>query len=131
MPFIGSRVALKSGTEVLTSDSSTNSVSFTTYNPKDTREEIVFYVPSALNNVYVQACNRQILSIDSTGRVVLKPVGSTISATDTFSFVCLGMNLVTIQASNGKYVRQDGTNLIADQVVPGDTETFEVVLVLC
>lgn len=131
MPFFGSRVALKSGTEVLTFESSTNALLFTTYNSKDTRAEIVFYVPSALNNAYVQACTRQFVSIDSAGRVILKPVGSTISPEDTFNFVCLGMNLVAIQASNGKYIRRDVNSLIADKTSPGDTEIFEAIVVFC
>ncbi len=133
MPFIGSRVALKSGSEVLTrvSDGTNGSLSFTPYSLEDTREDIVFYVPSALNNVYVQACTRQFVTIDTTGKIGLKAVGSTISQEDTFNFVCLGMNIVAIQASNGKFVIKSGTGLIADKTTIGDTEKFEVIIVFC
>lgn len=132
MPFIGAKVALKAGNELLTCNSS--SLSFTTYRAIEDRPAVVFYVPSGLNNVFVQAYNRKFVTIDNTTKIItLKDVtDTTIGLQDSFNFACLGMNLVAIQSNNnGKYLHLDDTTktLIADSDAIGVKETFETIIV--
>jgi hypothetical protein len=131
MPFIGSKVALKSPSgEFLTYES--GSLKFSTYNAGGCSPEIMFHVPSALYDVTVQTYTREFVSVDASDNVVVVPCNYNLGLTETFTFICLEMNFVAIKAGNGKYVKLDTKTktLSAVSTSIGQDETFEVIPVL-
>lgn len=130
MSFTGARVAVKlSNGEFL---SYKRNGSLTSVNCDDSTHEIIFYVPAALNNAYIQIHSRDLISVRDNGQLALKSNRENISENDLFDFICLGMNRVAIRAHNGKFVSfhpERNKMLCAGSDTIGPNETFEVIVI--
>ncbi len=130
MSFMGARVAVKPcNGEYLTFK---RKGGLTSVICDDTAPEIIFSVPLALNNAYIQTHTRDLVTVKSNGLLGIKSNSENISENDLFDFVCLGLNRVAIRAHNGNFVsfRHDrNKSLCACSETIGPNETFEVIVI--
>ncbi|MDP4094871.1 MAG: fasciclin [Bacillota bacterium] len=130
MSFIGARVAIKAHDgKFLTIDNGSLKLKEC---DNELSHEITFYVPLAVNNVFVQAYTREFVSVKDNGEIGLVPCDYNLGQNEAFNFICLGMNRAAIVANNGKYVSAVNDKLgtvMASSASIGENETFEVILV--
>ncbi|ACL76487.1 fascin domain-containing protein [Ruminiclostridium cellulolyticum] len=130
MSFMGARVAVKvSNGEYLCIEES-NSLRAGMYD--EMRKDIIFTVPAALSGAYIQTHTRDLLSVADDGTVKIKSNKELIANTESFDFICLGMNKVAIRAHNGKFVsfqKDVNKKLCAASDTIGPDEIFEVIVV--
>ncbi len=131
MSFMGARVAVKtSNGEYLCIENSNDLLTSGMYD--ETRHDIIFTVPAALNGAYIQTHTRDLLSVAADGLIKIKPNNQSITNNETFDFICLGMNKVAIRASNGKFVsykKDNNKKLCAVSDTIGPDEIFEIIVV--
>lgn len=128
---MGARVAVKtSNGEYLCIEKVNNLLTSGMYD--ETRHDIIFTVPAALSGTYIQTHTRDLLSVADDGHIRIKPSNESITNTETFDFICLGMNKVAIRANNGKFVsykKDNNKKLCAVSDTIGPDEIFEIIVV--
>lgn len=131
MSFMGARVAVKtSNGEYLCIEKINNLLTSGMYD--ETRHDIIFTVPAALSGTYIQTHTRDLLSVADDGHIRIKSNNESITNTETFDFICLGMNKVAIRANNGKFVsykKDNNKRLCAVSDTIGPDEIFEIIVV--
>jgi hypothetical protein len=131
MSFIGARVALKACDGKFLSINSDGTLKMKECN-NDMDPEIIFCVPLAVNNVFVQTYTREFVSVNSNGEISLVPCSHQLGAQESFDFLCLGMNRVAIKAHNGKFIsavkNKNGLLMATSDGISQD-QIFEVILV--
>jgi hypothetical protein len=133
MSFIGARLAIKTLDGKFVSFDENNCLKLKECS-NDLDPEIIFYCPLAVSNVFVQAHNREFVSVNVNNEISSVPCSHQLSETEAFNFICLGMNRVAIQAHNGKFLsvatnKNGNGRLTADSDGITQDETFEVILV--
>lgn len=128
MSFIGARIALRAynGKYLCSGDNGTLKLS----NCSDMSPEIIFFVPLASSNVYVQNHKREFVSVKDDGGMQLLQIDSPLGTKEAFDFFCLGANRAAVRAHNGKYMSVQNTpadTLAANSDSIGQKETFEVI----
>ncbi len=131
MSFMGARVAVKPcNGEFLSFECSGKLTSVNCCD--DAVPEIIFSVPLAINNAYIQTHTRDMITVRENGHLGIKSRTEQISESELFDFICLGLNRVAIRAHNGMFVsfKPDQNKLMcADSSSIGPNETFEVIVV--
>jgi|GEM_PF-4323546 len=131
MSFMGARVAVKPcNGEYLSFESHGNLTSIDCCD--DTVPEIIFSVPLAINNAYIQTHTRDMVTVRENGQLGIKSGKENISESELFDFICLGLNRVAIRAHNGRFVSFNAEKdkmLCAVSESIGPNETFEVIVV--
>ncbi len=129
MSFIGARVALKASNGKYLSIDGRGGLKLKDCSD-DFGPEITFFVPLAVDKVFVQTHTREYVSLRDTGELELTPNSNTIGHTEAFDFICVGANRVAIKGHTGKYLglhgaQNDLLRAVSDDI--GADQTFEVI----